>query len=68
MKVIAYVESADGLRNAQSCLEWALSEPNLNMAGCLHQDGKTSSFQKLKSGTVVIRVHHAVPNTTKETA
>lgn len=56
MKVIVYINDPSDMQEAQACLKWALSEPELNTAGALHNSNKTSFFQKRKSGTVVIHV------------
>lgn len=56
MKVILHINDATELTNAQACLKWALSEPELTFGAATHYDGRGSYFERLKSGTIVIRV------------
>lgn len=62
MKVIVYCDDPADMQEAQACLKWALSEPELNRAGALHNSNKVSFFQRHKSGTVVITVQPSGPN------
>lgn len=59
MKVIVYINEPADMQEAQACLKWALSEPELNSAGALHNSKKTSFFERRESGTVVIHVQPA---------
>lgn len=56
MKVIVYLNDPKDMGHAQVVLENALEDAELGSCGFLHQDGRSSCYQRLKSGTVVIQV------------